>query len=186
MLKIKGIKEFKDYTIDTEGNVYSKRKHKYLKQTINKYGYCKVTLQKDKYKKMYSVHRLVAEAFIPNYNKLPQVNHIDGNKQNNHVANLEWCTAKHNMNEAVRTGLFDNCKKIQKENAVKNNLNKYHILANEVTKKKVAQYDKQNNLLNTYESISEASRKTGITITSISYSANGKRKTAGGFIWYFV
>lgn len=186
MLKIKDIKEFKDYTIDTEGNVYSKRKHKYLKQTINKYGYCKVTLQKDKYKKMYSVHRLVAEAFIPNYNKLPQVNHIDGNKQNNHVANLEWCTAKHNMNEAVRTGLFDNCKKIQKENAVKNNLNKYHILANEVTKKKVAQYDKQNNLLNTYESISEASRKTGITITSISYSVNGKRKTAGGFIWHFV
>lgn len=186
MLKIKDIKEFKDYTIDTEGNVYSKRKRKCLKQTINKYGYCKVTLQKDKYKKMYSVHRLVAEAFIPNYNKLPQVNHIDGDKQNNHVANLEWCTAKHNMNEAVRTGLFDNCKKIQKENAVKNNLNKYHILANEVTKKKVAQYDKQNNLLNTYESISEASRKTGITITSISYSANGKRKTAGGFIWRFV
>lgn len=186
MLKIKDIKEFKDYTIDTEGNVYSKRKHKYLKQTINKYGYCKVTLQKDKYKKMYSVHRLVAEVFIPNYNKLPQVNHIDGNKQNNHVANLEWCTAKHNMNEAVRTGLFDNCKKIQKENAVENNLNKYHILANEVTKKKVAQYDKQNNLLNTYKSISEASRKTGITITSISYSANGKRKTAGGFIWHFV
>lgn len=186
MLKIKDIKEFKDYTIDTEGNVYSKRKHKYLKQTINKYGYCKVMLQKDKYKKMYSVHRLVAEAFIPNYNKLPQVNHIDGNKQNNHVANLEWCTAKHNMNEAVRTGLFDNCKKIQKENAVKNNLNKYYILANEVTKKKVAQYNKQNNLLNTYESISEASRKAGITITSISYSANGKRKTAGGFIWRFV
>lgn len=186
MLKIKDIKEFKDYTIDTEGNVYSKRKHKYLKQTINKYGYCKVTLQKEKYKKMYSIHRLVAEAFIPNYNKLPQVNHIDGNKQNNHVTNLEWCTAKHNMNEAVRTGLFDNCKKMQKENAVKNNLNKYHILANEVTKKKVAQYDKQNNLLNTYESISEASRKTGITITSISYSANGKRKTAGGFIWHFV
>ena len=186
MLKIKDIREFKDYTIDTEGNVYSKRKHKYLKQTINKYGYCKVTLQKDKYKKMYSVHRLVAEAFISNYNKLPQINHIDGNKQNNHVANLEWCTAKHNMNEAVRTGLFDNCKKIQKENAVKNNLNKYHILANEVTKKKIAQYDKQNNLLNTYESISEASRKTGITITNISYSANGKRKTAGGFIWHFV
>ena len=186
MLKIKDIREFKDYTIDTEGNVYSKRKHKYLKQTINKYGYCKVTLQKDKYKKMYSVHRLVAETFISNYNKLPQVNHIDGNKQNNHVANLEWCTAKHNMNEAVRTGLFDNCKKIQKENAVKNNLNKYHILANEVTKKKIAQYDKQNNLLNTYESISEASRKIGITITSISYSANGKRKTAGGFIWHFA
>ena len=69
MLKIKDIKEFKDYTIDTEGNVYSKRKRKCLKQTIIKYGYCKVTLQKDKYKKTHSVHRLVAEAFHPTYNK---------------------------------------------------------------------------------------------------------------------
>lgn len=186
MLKIKDIKNFEDYTIDTNGNVYSKRKRKYLKQTVNKYGYCKVTLQKDKHKKIYSIHRLVAEMFIPNPYNLPQVNHTDGNKQNNCLNNLEWCTAKHNMNEAVRIGLFDNCKKIQKERAIKNNLNKYHVLANEVTKKKVAQYDNQNNLLSIYDSISEASRKTGITITSISYSANGKRKTGGGFIWRFV
>ena len=49
MLKIKDIEQFEDYTIDIYGNVYSKRKNKYLKQTINKYGYCKVTLQKNKY-----------------------------------------------------------------------------------------------------------------------------------------
>ena len=186
MLKIKDVNNFEDYTVDTEGRVYSKRKQRYLKQSINKFGYCKVTLQKDKYKKIYSVHRLVAEAFIDNPQKLPQVNHIDGNKQNNNVSNLEWSSAKHNMNEAVRIGLFDNCKKVQRENAIKNNLNKYHVLANEVTKKRIAQYDKQNNFINEYESISEASRQTGITIASISYSATGKRKTGGGYIWHFV
>ena len=81
----------------------------------------------------------------------------------------------------------DNFKKeIQRKNAIKNNLGKYHILANESTKKKVAKYDKNNNLIEIYESISEASRKNNINITSISYSANGKRKTGGGFIWHFV
>ena len=63
---------------------------------------------------------------------------------------------------------------------------KGYLLANGVTKKKVAQYDKKNNLLNAYESISDASRNTGITITNISYACNNKRKTRGSFIWHFV
>ena len=166
--------------------MFSKRKNKYLKQTIDKNGYCKVSLQKDKYKKVYSIHRLVAENFIDNPNNLPQVNHIDGNKQNNNVYNLEFCTAKHNMNEAVRIGLFDNCKNIQRQNALKNKLSQYHILANEITKKKIRQYDLQNNFIKEYESISEASRQTGITVASISYSANNKRKKGGGYLWHFV
>lgn len=186
MLKVKAINGWEDYTIDTDGNVFSIRKNKYLKQTIDKYGYCKVTLQKDKHKKIYSVHRLVAENFIDNPNNLPQVNHIDGNKKNNNINNLEFCTAKHNMNEAVRIGLFDNCKNIQRQNAIKNNLNQYHILANEVTKKKVGKFDKYNKLIEIYESISEASRQTGINIASISYSANGIRKSGGGYLWHFV
>lgn len=53
----------------------------------------------------YSVHRLVATAFIPNPKRLPQVNHLDGNKLNNHVANLEWCDAYDNVMHAIRTGL---------------------------------------------------------------------------------
>lgn len=186
MLKIKDIKGFEDYTIDTKGNVFSKRKNKYLKQIIDKYGYSKVTLQKNKYKKIFSVHRLVAETFIPNIENKPQVNHIDGNKQNNNIENLEWVTAKENIMKAVEIGLFDNVKIIQRENAIKRNLGRNYIYANEATKKKVKQYDKNNNFIKDYNSISEASRENNITITSISYACNGKRKTGGGYIWHFA
>ena len=183
MLKVK---DFEDYTIDEIGNVFSIRKNKYLKQTINRNGYCKVTLQKDKYKKTFSVHRLVAQAYLKNYSNTLQVNHINGIKIDNRVENLEMVTAKENMQKAVEIGLFDKCKEIQRKNAIKNNLGKYHILASESAKKRVAKYDKNNNLIQVYNSITEASRKNNINITSISYSANGKRKTGGGYIWHFV
>lgn len=180
---------FEDYTIDTNGNIYSKRKKKYLKQTINKYGYCKVKLQKDNYSKIYSVHRLVAEAFISNPENKSFVNHIDCNKQNNKVSNLEWVTAKENTQHAVKNGLFDNMAKINSEKMKgSNGLVKYqgYKKANEVTRKKVAQYDKNNNIIKVYKSLTEASKETGINIVAISYSANGKRKTGGGFVWHFV
>ena len=180
------VKDFEDYTIDEIGNVFSIRKNKYLKQTINRNGYCKVTLQKDKYKKTFSVHRLVAQAYLKNYSNTLQVNHINGIKIDNRVENLEMVTAKENMQKAVEIGLFDKCKEIQRKNAIKNNLGKYHILASESAKKRVAKYDKNNNLIQVYNSITEASRKNNINITSISYSANGKRKTGGGYIWHFV
>ena len=180
------VKDFEDYTIDETGNVFSIRKNKYLKQTINRNGYCKVTLQKDKYRKMFSVHRLVAQAYLKNYSNTLQVNHINGIKTDNRVENLEMVTAKENMQKAVEIGLFDKCKEMQRKNAIKNNLGKYHILASESAKKRVAKYDKNNNLIQVYNSITEASRKNNINITSISYSANGKRKTGGGYIWHFV
>ena len=191
MLKIredwKDIEGFEDYTIDEKGNIYSKRKRKYLKQTINKFGYCKVTLQKDKHKKAFSVHRLVAQAFIPNPKNKPQVNHIDSNRQNNNVKNLEWVTAKENIQHALKNKRFKNMAIINSERMKKSKLYlKGYPLANEVTKKKVAKFDKCNNLIEVYESISEASRQTGIKISSISCSANNKRKTGGGFIWHFM
>ena len=126
------------------------------------------------------------QAYLKNYSNTLQVNHINGIKTDNRVENLEMVTAKENMQKAVEIGLFDKCKEIQRKNAIKNNLGKYHILANESTKKRVAKYDKNNNLIQVYNSISEASRKNNINITSISYSANGKRKTGGGYIWHFV
>lgn len=85
------------YLISTWGRVYSFNSNKFLIGEINEKGYCRVTLSKNGKHKHYKVHRLVAEAFIPNpYNK-PQVNHKDGNKLNNSIANLEWVTNQENQ-----------------------------------------------------------------------------------------
>jgi hypothetical protein len=81
--------------------VYEKIK----KQSTGSSGYLFVMLYKENIGKNNSVHRLVAEAFIPNPDNKPQVNHIDGNKKNNQICNLEWCTRKENTQHAIRTGL---------------------------------------------------------------------------------
>ena len=77
-------------------------KGKTLKLGRHRDGYLKLSLSEQNRKKMYFVHRLVALTFIPNPDNLPQVNHIDGNKQNNHYSNLEWCTISENTKHGFR------------------------------------------------------------------------------------
>lgn len=82
------------------------RKERIRSPYVNQ-GYLSITLNKDKSEKTYAVHRLVALAFIPNPDNKPAINHIDGNKQNNCVTNLEWVTSAENSSHAVRTGLIN-------------------------------------------------------------------------------
>ena len=112
------------YQISNFGNVKSFYKDKILKGRPDKDGYYRVCFYKNKKSKEMKIHRLVAQAFIPNPENFPQVNHIDGNKLNNCVSNLEWCTAKYNINHACKLGLFENNRKKasewSKKNAFKN------------------------------------------------------------------
>lgn len=178
---IKGYEGF--YQVSNLGNVKSLErtvktktcvrffKGKMLKTSKNRDGYIQIYL-KSKY---HSVHRLVAEAFLPNPNSCPQVNHIDGNKENNNVNNLEWCTASYNLKEAYRIGLkkptYANLGKTGKQNA---------------TSKMTYQFDTNGNFIKSYESVREAYRQTGIYDRCISDCCLGKQKTAGGYIWKYT
>ena len=132
---------------------------KILKPNIIKNGYCQVCLQKDGKRKYEKVHRLVAETFIPNTNNLPQVNHKDGNKQNNNANNLEWCSVSYNQ--------LHNC----------------YVLKHNI--KQVKQYSLDNVLLKIWDSVRLASRKTNIKCSNIVACIQGKQKTCGGYIWKY-
>ena len=90
------------YGVTEDGQVWSYLTNKFLKPKIQKNGYQAVTLRRENEKQTLYVHRIVAEAFLPNPNNLPQVNHKDLNKKNNFVENLEWITAKGNSHHYWR------------------------------------------------------------------------------------
>lgn len=94
------------YSIDTQGRVYSYKRNRFLKGGTIYTGHKIVCLYKNNVKKIHSVHRLVAEAFIPNPNNFLIVHHIDGNPQNNSVDNLKWCTQKENVHHCIVSGKF--------------------------------------------------------------------------------
>lgn len=108
VVMIKDLKGWPGYKISDKGIIWGKRLNKPLRPNSSKTShYLQVVLSNGEVKKRLCVHKLVAENFISNPECHFQVNHIDGNKKNNEICNLEWCSAKGNVNHAFRTGLIN-------------------------------------------------------------------------------
>ena len=159
------------YQVSNFGNIKSlrnkkTRKEKIKRTRIGKNGYVRVDLFKNGKGKTFFVHRLVAQAFIPNPQNLKEINHIDEKTSNNIVDNLEWCDRKYNINYGDRT---QKCiEKLKGVNA-----------------KRIKQYDKTGKFICMWNSMSEASQKLNISQGSISRCCNGKSNIAGGYKWHF-
>lgn len=134
-----------------------------LKPSIANSGYCQVTLYSKPLKKKFLVHRLVATAFIPNPNNLPQINHKDENPLNNNCANLEWCTARYN--NAYGTARFR---------------------AMLTKSKMVEQFLPTGEFLARYACATIAAAITGVPKNLIGDTCTGQCKTAGGFVWKYL
>ena len=127
-------------------------------------------------------HRLVAKHFVPNPNHYPEVNHIDGNKHNNHYSNLEWCTRKQNCEHASRTGLINKNSPLRKQAILANRL-----ISVQNAQKPVLQIDDANRVVAEYPSVMSASLATGVKAQNISQVAHGckYRIHAGGYRWQY-
>lgn len=161
----KPINNYEDYQISNFGNV--RHFDKPLKPCGKTY-YC-VTLCKNGTTKNYNIHRLVAEAFIPNPDKLECVNHIDENKLNNRVDNLEWMSRGDNTN-------YGHGHQKMVETKIKKGT---------MYKKKVIQL-LNNKIISIYESAKEASLQTGINHSNIIRVCKGERTNAGGYQWQYA
>ena len=156
---MKDIKDYEGlYAITEDGRIWSYRSNRFLKPYVRK-GYLRVKLYINGVEKDFSIHRLVAFAYLPNPDNLPEVNHKDENKQNNCVDNLEWVTHQENMNYGTRN---ERISKAQGKAVLCVELN------------------------TVFHSLNEAARQLKIDPSSISKACRGELKTCGGFHWEFV
>lgn len=145
------------------------------KQWLDKDGYKIVTLSN---RKIYRAHRIIALTFIENPEGYPIVNHINHNKQDNRVENLEWTTYSYNSKHSY----FDHNRDASTQEWAK----KVQPLGAEKSKTKVCQYDLDDNLIAVFDSQREAAEQTNTCRSSITRCCRGFRKTAGGYKWKYL
>lgn len=155
-MKIEG---YENYEVRPNGEVVNIKTGRALRPFKTKKGYLRVQLCNNNGYKNFRVHRLVAQAFIPNPDNLPCVNHKDEDKTNNNVENLEWCTHEYNINYGTRT---------------------------KKTSKPVLQLMKDGSLVRVWPSIIEVERQLHFNNGNISSCCKGKLHSAHGYKWRYV
>lgn len=161
-----------------------KLKEKILKQGINNDGYCYVNLYKEGVVKTFKTHRLVCQAFIPNPQNYPCVNHKDENPSNNTIENLEWCSYTYNINYGLRNERASKAISKALKGRVFSQDHKYKL--SKVQRKPVAQYNKNGELVGLYTSVKQASELLNIQKDCITRCCNGKHKSAGNYMFRYI
>jgi len=174
------------------------QKGRLLKPRKTKNGYLRFCFAVDGVRQDYYVHRLVAEAFIPNPDNLPEVNHKSQDKTDNRVENIEWCNRSYNNNygDKNKRMLETSKKNGSYKKALDTKRNSGHFTeiytkGLETKKergllKKIEQLDLQGNLINCYESINEAARETGCNNAHICACCKGKLSKHKGYKWRYA
>lgn len=164
-----------NYTVFSDGRIFSKISGKFLKPWKTNKGYPIVSLFDGKGgHKFYLLHRLIATAFIPNPENKPCVDHLDCNRENCAVENLRWVTySENNRNPITVKGLAHG-------NSMRGRFGQNNPLS-----KRVLCYTRNGDLVKCYGGVHEASRETGINKGDIGACCRGKRKTAGNYIWKY-
>jgi len=156
------------YQVNNFGKIKSLRFNRLLSGSINSNGYKYMMIKVDGKGKLISLHRLIANTFIPNPENKKCVNHIDGNKLNNDLSNLEWCTYSENAVHAFKINIRTNKKGIDNNRS-----------------KKVYQYSIDNILINIHGGLREASRNTGLPNKQIWDCCNGLKDFAFNYKWSY-
>ena len=160
-LPIKGYEDI--YLISNFGRVKNKNTSKVLKERYTTTGCARVNLSKSGEMATHRVHRLVGTHFIPNPDNLPEINHINEDKTDNRVENLEWCDRGYNVNFGSR---------IEKQKSK--------------VSKPVRQLSKRGEIISSYPSIIQAGRENKLSNSCISACCRGLRHTCGGYVWQYA
>lgn len=172
-LQQKPIDGYPNYFISEDGKVWNSKKKIFLKPMLNR-GYCQIILCRHSKHKTFKMHRLVALAFIPNPQNKREVNHKDGNKENNCVSNLEWSTRSENNLHRYSSGLFSPTDKMLKQIRLNGMKNKGKVY-------------KRALILNTntgiyYDNITEAANSVNAGSGLLGLKLHGKRRNNTAFI----
>lgn len=156
---------FGKYEVSSLGGVRNSLTRRMLTQTKDKYGYCVVCLYENGKRYSVKVHRLVAKAFVENKDNKPQIDHIDGNKENNIYTNLRWVTPKENSHNPITHA-------------------RHVATITPPKRKKMAVVCVETGTL--YEGLRAAERHTNVAHSEISACCKGRRQSAGGYRWRYV